>query len=44
MRCGAAEFQRGLSGDGLDVCDAANAVGSKKFTIVAHFVMLFPSY
>jgi hypothetical protein len=44
MGCGAAEFQRGLGSDGLDICDAANAVGSEKFTIVAHFVMRITAY
>ena len=33
----AAEFQCGLGSDGFDICDAANAVGSEKFAIVAHF-------
>ena len=41
MGCGAAEFQRGLSRYGFDICDATNAVSSKKFAIGGHFAMRF---
>jgi hypothetical protein len=44
MGGGAAEFQRGLGCYGFDICDAADAVGSEKFAIVAHFVIRFPGY